>query len=119
VICRHKGTIFRWFAIAKQVGERPAAERNAADGCSGLQRANLGDDALFAQAKYDDGGFSGGHTDRPALQRLLEDVGSGKIDVRRRAILVPDGMSPQHARPIRSENRATLASMDPFRKTCV
>src|SRR5260370_22585020 len=33
------------------------------------------------RAKYDDGGFSGGHTDRPALQRLLEDVGSGKIEV--------------------------------------
>src|SRR5262252_8761241 len=32
------------------------------------------------RAKYDDGGFSG-HTDRPALQRLLEDVRSGKIDV--------------------------------------
>src|ERR1700724_921887 len=33
------------------------------------------------RAKYDDGGFSGGHTDRPALQRLLEDVRSVKIDV--------------------------------------
>src|ERR1700747_1794310 len=33
------------------------------------------------RAKYDDGGFSGGHTDRPALQRLLADVRSGKIDV--------------------------------------
>src|ERR1700736_1336860 len=33
------------------------------------------------RAKYDDGGFSGGHTDRPALQRLLEDVRSGQIDV--------------------------------------
>src|SRR5665648_12313 len=31
--------------------------------------------------KYDDGGFSGGNTDRPALQRLLEDVRAGKIDV--------------------------------------
>ena len=30
--------------------------------------------------KYDDGGFSGGNTDRPALQRLLADV-PGKIDV--------------------------------------
>jgi hypothetical protein len=28
-------------AIAKEVGERPAGERNAADGLSGLQRANL------------------------------------------------------------------------------
>ena len=33
------------------------------------------------RAKYDDGGFSGGNTDRPALQRLLEDVGAGKVDV--------------------------------------
>ena len=33
------------------------------------------------RAKYDDGGFSGGHTDRPALQRLLEDVRSGEIDL--------------------------------------
>jgi site-specific DNA recombinase len=33
------------------------------------------------RGKYDDGGFSGGNTDRPALQRLLEDVRSGKIDV--------------------------------------
>lgn len=31
--------------------------------------------------KYDDGGFSGGNTDRPALQRLLEDVRAGKVDV--------------------------------------
>ncbi len=33
------------------------------------------------RAKYDDGGFSGGNTDRPALQRLLEDVQAGKVDV--------------------------------------
>jgi len=31
--------------------------------------------------KYDDGGFSGGNTERPALQRLLGDIRSGKIDV--------------------------------------
>ena len=33
------------------------------------------------RAKYDDGGFSGGDIDRPALQRLLADVQAGKIDV--------------------------------------
>jgi site-specific DNA recombinase len=33
------------------------------------------------RAKYEDGGFSGGNTDRPALQRLLDDVRAGKIDV--------------------------------------
>src|SRR5262245_56285752 len=33
------------------------------------------------RAKYEDGGFSGGNTDRPALQRLLDDVRAGKVDV--------------------------------------
>jgi site-specific DNA recombinase len=33
------------------------------------------------RAKYDDGGFSGGNTDRPALQRLLGDLRDGKVDV--------------------------------------
>lgn len=33
------------------------------------------------RTKYNDGGFSGGNTDRPALQHLLEDVRAGKIDV--------------------------------------
>jgi site-specific DNA recombinase len=36
---------------------------------------------ILLRGKYDDGGFSGGDTDRPALQRLLEDVRGGKIDV--------------------------------------
>ncbi len=30
---------------------------------------------------YDDGGFSGGNMDRPALKRLMADVEAGKIDV--------------------------------------
>jgi site-specific DNA recombinase len=33
------------------------------------------------RAKYEDGGFSGGNTDRPALRRLLDDVRAGKVDV--------------------------------------
>src|SRR5947208_5053699 len=35
----------------------------------------------LVRAKYDDGGFSGGNTDRPALQRLLEDLRAGGVDV--------------------------------------
>jgi len=31
-------------------------------------------------SRYDDGGYSGGSIDRPALKRLLEDVESGKIE---------------------------------------
>jgi site-specific DNA recombinase len=33
------------------------------------------------RSRYDDGGYSGGSTDRPDLQRLLEDIRSRKIDV--------------------------------------
>ncbi|TMP98868.1 MAG: recombinase family protein [Verrucomicrobia bacterium] len=36
---------------------------------------------VLLRGKYDDGGFSGGDTDRPALQRLLEDVRAGRVDV--------------------------------------
>jgi site-specific DNA recombinase len=30
--------------------------------------------------RYDDGGFSGGNVERPALKRLMDDVAAGKID---------------------------------------
>ncbi len=31
--------------------------------------------------RYDDGGFTGGNMDRPALKKLMEDIQAGKIDV--------------------------------------
>ena len=36
---------------------------------------------VLIKAHYDDGGFSGGSMDRPALQRLLGDVQAGSVDV--------------------------------------
>jgi site-specific DNA recombinase len=35
----------------------------------------------LVRSRYDDGGYSGGSTDRPDLQRLLEDIRTRKIDV--------------------------------------
>jgi site-specific DNA recombinase len=35
---------------------------------------------VVVDEQYDDGGFSGGNAERPALVRLLEDVAAGKID---------------------------------------
>ena len=32
------------------------------------------------RSRYDDGGYSGGSTERPALQRLLADVRTRKVD---------------------------------------
>jgi hypothetical protein len=36
---------------------------------------------VLIKAHYDDGGFSGGSMDRPALQRLLSDVQAGAVNV--------------------------------------
>src|ERR1700755_3419383 len=33
------------------------------------------------RSRYDDGGYSGGSTDRPDLQKLLDDIRSRNIDV--------------------------------------
>jgi len=30
--------------------------------------------------RYDDGGFTGGNLDRPAVQRLMKDIEAGKVD---------------------------------------
>ena len=35
----------------------------------------------LVRERYDDGGFSGGSMERPALQKLLEDIKARKIDV--------------------------------------
>ena len=36
---------------------------------------------LTFMPRYDDGGYSGGSTERPALQRLLADVRAREVDV--------------------------------------
>jgi DNA invertase Pin-like site-specific DNA recombinase len=36
---------------------------------------------VLLRDRYDDGGFSGGSMERPALQKLLDDIGNGRIDV--------------------------------------
>ena len=36
---------------------------------------------MLTRGRYDDGGYSGGSTERPGLQQLLADVKAGRIDV--------------------------------------
>jgi site-specific DNA recombinase len=51
------------------------------DAAEAYIRSQAHDGWTLLRARYDDGGYSGGSTDRPALQRLLEDIRTGKIDI--------------------------------------
>ena len=54
------------------------AQREA---CEAFIRSQVGEGWRLNKAHYDDGGLSGGSMERPALQRLLEDIKSGLVDV--------------------------------------
>src|SRR5437868_120830 len=54
------------------------AQREA---CDAFIRSQVGEGWRLNKAHYDDGGLSGGSMERPALQRLLEDIRNGQVDV--------------------------------------
>ena len=55
-----------------------AAQREA---CEAYIRSQQHEGWVFARTRYDDGGFSGGNMERPALQGLLADIRAGRIDI--------------------------------------
>src|SRR3979411_1696313 len=54
------------------------AQRESCEAYIASQRA---EGWLLVSDRYDDGGFSGGTLDRPALKRLLADIEAGKVDI--------------------------------------
>ena len=54
------------------------AQREA---CEAFIKSQAHEGWRLAKASYDDGGFSGGSMERPALQRLLAEVAAGRINV--------------------------------------
>ena len=55
-----------------------AAQRDA---CEAYIRSQQHEGWTSTRTRYDDGGFSGGSMERPALQRLLADIRSGRVDI--------------------------------------
>jgi site-specific DNA recombinase len=51
------------------------------DACAAYMASQRHEGWTQVRDRYDDGGFTGGNLDRPALQRLLADVSAGKVDV--------------------------------------
>ena len=54
------------------------AQREAAEAFILSQKAN---GWVCLPERYDDGGFSGGNTNRPGLQKLIADIKDGKVDM--------------------------------------
>jgi DNA invertase Pin-like site-specific DNA recombinase len=55
-----------------------AAQREA---CEAYIRSQRNEGWVLSRTRYDDGGFSGGNLERPALQHLLADIGAGRVDI--------------------------------------
>ncbi|HSQ97579.1 MAG TPA: recombinase family protein [Rickettsiales bacterium] len=53
---------------------------NQYDTCANFVKSHECDGWVLINKRYDDGGFSGGNLDRPALKDLMSDVASGFID---------------------------------------
>ncbi|GGJ40751.1 hypothetical protein GCM10011320_55550 [Neoroseomonas lacus] len=51
------------------------------DACEAYVASQKAEGWLLVRDRYDDGGFSGGSLERPALRRLLADIEQGRVDV--------------------------------------
>src|SRR5271169_5799910 len=51
------------------------------EACEAFIRSQRNEGWVLVITRYDDGGFSGGNLERPALQQLIADIRAGRIDI--------------------------------------
>src|SRR5438477_261310 len=51
------------------------------EACEAFIRSQQHEGWVLVRTRYDDGGFSGGNLERPALQQLIADIRAGRIDI--------------------------------------
>src|SRR5947208_401016 len=51
------------------------------EACEAYIRSQRNEGWVLVRTRYDDGGFSGGNLERPALQNLIADIRAGRIDI--------------------------------------
>src|SRR5271156_6721452 len=51
------------------------------EACEAFIRSQRDEGWVLVRTRYDDGGFSGGNLERPALQQLIADIRAGRIDI--------------------------------------
>src|SRR5712672_2920661 len=51
------------------------------EACEAFIRSQRNEGWVLVRTRYDDGGFSGGNMERPALQGLLADIRAGRVDI--------------------------------------
>ena len=71
--------------VRKSVEDGLEQEFNSLDAqreaCENYIASQKGNGWICLPQRYDDGGFSGGNTKRPALQQLLDDCEAGLVDM--------------------------------------
>ena len=81
VICKLRCAVYTRASSEEGLGQEFNSLHAQRDACEAYVTSQRAEGWVLVPDHYDDGGFSGGTLERPALQRLLADIEAGCVDV--------------------------------------